>query len=214
MFYKGPETLIISSTPKGTNRLEARASDPACWLFKAYECNCGFLWLYNTLAIFGVNCLIKTQPQIGDFRLKNGKFSRVFIPPTFWPSRSPWRRRPTAAVKSQLTQRSLHTKTTSAVILYPQQRTSQLTQRSVLTLTTSAAIPYPNNVVDFINTFNNISSRVKEQETLDSAGPNGRLSNAKLDLTGLWDWAIQEDPVLASPSAQSGEPDRLVFNLL
>ena len=73
-------------------------------------------------------------------------------------------------------------------------------------------IHYRNNVVDFINTFNNTSSRVKEQETLDSAGPNGRLSNAKLDLTGLWDWAIQEDPVLASPSAQSGEPDRLVFN--
>ena len=104
MFYKGPETLIISSTPKGTDRLEARASDPACWLFKAYECNCGFLWLYNTLAIFGVNCLNKTQPQIGDFRLKNGKLLKAFIPPTFWPSRSPRRRRPSAAAQSQLTQ--------------------------------------------------------------------------------------------------------------
>ena len=54
----------------------------------------------------------------------------------------------------------------------------------------------------------------KEQETLDSAGPHGQLSNAKLDLTGLWDLAKQEDPVLASPSAQSGEPDRLVLTII
>ena len=33
----------------------------------------------KSLAIFGVNCLNKTQPQIGDFRLKNGKLSKVFI---------------------------------------------------------------------------------------------------------------------------------------
>ena len=112
----------------------------------------------------------------------------------------------------------------------------QLTKRSVLTITTSAVVPYSTTHITADTTqctyWDNVSSdfllaqrrrhqqllqqhllpESKEQETLDSAGPHGQLSNAKLDLTGLWDLAKQEDPVLASPSAESGEPDWLVFN--
>ena len=74
----GPKTHKLLSTLKGTDRLEARASDPACCLVKPYDCICGFINCKDVLASFGVVCQIKTQPQIGDFRLKNGKY-----PPTF-----------------------------------------------------------------------------------------------------------------------------------
>ena len=76
-------------------------------------------------------------------------------------------------------------------------------------------ISYLHNVVAINNSFNNIFfPSLKNRRRWTRLGLHGQLSNAKLDLTGLWDLAKQEDPVLASPSAQSGEPDGLVLTII
>ena len=77
-FIKGQRPLSSRVPPRVPTGLRLEPLTLPVVLFKPSDCICGFNNCKDIVAYFGVVCLLKTQPQIGDFRLKNGKYSPTF----------------------------------------------------------------------------------------------------------------------------------------